>query len=311
MTCSSFPVSRCGAPSISVTSVPLVPPSARSAALRAPRAVAGACAGGRMRASAPTTWTVAFGVPEKWMAFRILAKGNVFPHPRKNECPSAFPQKAMAFRIPGKTDALPHSHKRRWLSASPENGCPYAYLQTANGLPNPPHPRRGRCPHRPAAPAPADLQASGSEKRSRGNATTTPTRPAPSATGRQFQKLQKSIACPKAGQNRRLHRSADSRQRGGPLHRSAPKRFFSSTGRGAFSFWRNQKENGGRTPVGTAPCGSRNPPWPPSGGPHLPGRRITAPTVLPGACPTGPMRASAPTGAPFTPAGRCGPADNL
>ena len=31
LTCSSFPVSRCGAPSISVTSVPLVPPSARSA----------------------------------------------------------------------------------------------------------------------------------------------------------------------------------------------------------------------------------------------------------------------------------------
>ena len=29
--CSSFTVSRCGAPSISVTSVPLVPPSARSA----------------------------------------------------------------------------------------------------------------------------------------------------------------------------------------------------------------------------------------------------------------------------------------
>ena len=25
-----------------------------------------------------------------------------------------------------------------------------------------------------------------------------------------------------------------------------PKRFFSSTGRGAFSFWRFQKENGGR-----------------------------------------------------------------
>ena len=33
--CFSFTVSRCGAPSISVTSVPLVPPSARSASLRA------------------------------------------------------------------------------------------------------------------------------------------------------------------------------------------------------------------------------------------------------------------------------------
>ena len=47
---------------------------------------------------------------------------------------------------------------------------------------------------------------------------------------------------PKARPNRRLHRSS----RGGPLHRSAPGAFFSYTGRGAFSFWRNQKENGGR-----------------------------------------------------------------
>ena len=30
------------------------------------------------------------------------------------------------------------------------------------------------------------------------------------------------------------------------------KALFSSTGRGAFSFWQRQKENGGRTPVGTA-----------------------------------------------------------
>ena len=73
MTGSSFPVSRCGAPRISVTSVPLVPPSARSAcpqgarrirktaepptaaqSLRAAWAVVAACAGGRTRASAPT-----------------------------------------------------------------------------------------------------------------------------------------------------------------------------------------------------------------------------------------------------------------
>ena len=150
----------------------------------------------------------AFHTPTKTMAFSIPAKG---------QYPSTSPEK---------TSGLPHSHKRRWLSASPENGCPSASLQKAHDLPHLPHPRRGRCPHRPAAPAPADLQASGSEKRSRGNATTTPTRPAPSATGRRFQKLQKSIACPKAGQNRRLHRYADSRQRGGPLHRSASKRPF-------------------------------------------------------------------------------------
>ena len=40
LTSSSFPVSRCGAPRISVTSVPLVPPFARSASLRATLAVA-------------------------------------------------------------------------------------------------------------------------------------------------------------------------------------------------------------------------------------------------------------------------------
>ena len=41
-----------------------------------------------------------------------------------------------------------------------------------------------------------------------------------------------------------------------------PKRFFSSTGRGAFSFWRFQKENGGRTPVGTALWREPDPPRP-------------------------------------------------
>ena len=44
LTGSSFPVSRCGAPRISVTSVPLVPPSARSASLRTALAVIEAAA---------------------------------------------------------------------------------------------------------------------------------------------------------------------------------------------------------------------------------------------------------------------------
>ena len=74
----------------------------------------------------------------------------------------------------------------------------------------------------------------------------TPTTSAPSATGRQSGELQKGLACPKARPNRSRHWYADPRTRGGPLHRSAPGAFFSYTGRGAFSFWRNQKENGGR-----------------------------------------------------------------
>ena len=38
-----------------------------------------------------------------------------------------------------------------------------------------------------------------------------------------------------------------------------PKRFFSSTGRGAFSFWRNQKENGGRIPPDKPPAEAESP----------------------------------------------------
>ena len=52
---------------------------------------------------------------------------------------------------------------------------------------------------------------------------------------------QKIIACPKGSPNQSRHRYAGPRQCGGPLHRSASKRFFSSTGRGAFSFWRCQR----------------------------------------------------------------------
>ena len=105
---------------------------------------------------------------------------------------------------------------------------------------------------------------------------TTPTRSAPSATGRQYQESQKSIACLKAGPNRRLHRYVDPRNSAEARRcRSAHKRFFSSTGRGAegelprrgkrspsggFSFWRNQKENGGASPVETAPLREQKPP---------------------------------------------------
>ena len=80
---------------------------------------------------------------------------------------------------------------------------------------------------------------------------------APSATGRQSQKSQKTQARPKASPNQSRHRYADPRRSAEARRcRSAHKRFFSSTGRGAFSFWRNQKENGGRIPRGNGPCGS-------------------------------------------------------
>ena len=102
------------------------------------------------------------------------------------------------------------------------------------------------------------------------NATTTPIRSAPSATGRQLQKSQKTLACPTARQNRRLHRYADPRTRGGPLHRSAPSAFFSSTGRGAFSFWARPKREWGAHPCGNNPLAGARPLWSPSGGLHTP-----------------------------------------
>ena len=53
--------------------------------------------------------------------------------------------------------------------------------------------------------------------------------------------LQKGKACPKAGQNRRLHRYVDLRQRGGPLHRSAPHTFLFRPCTAHFSFGKTER----------------------------------------------------------------------
>ena len=113
--------------------------------------------------------------------------------------------------------------------------------------------------------------ASGSEKRSRDNAITTPTTSAPSATGRQSQKLQKMIACPKAGQNRRLHRSADPRRAEARTRRSASKRSFLLDRARPVFFSTRGKRKWGVHPAGPAPCGSRIPR----------GRRTAAHPMLP------------------------------
>ena len=94
--------------------------------------------------------------------------------------------------------------------------------------------------------------ASGSEKRSRDNAITTPTTSAPSATGRQSQKSQKMIACPKAGQNRRLHRSADPRRAEARTRRSASKRSFLLDRARPVFFSARRKENGDSIRCGIA-----------------------------------------------------------
>ena len=72
----------------------------------------------------------------------------------------------------------------------------------------------------------------------------TPTQDAPSATGRQLEKSQKSIACPKAGPNRRLHRSAAPRRAEGHCT-GARQRFSLWTVHGPFLFWHDKREMGG------------------------------------------------------------------
>ena len=79
--------------------------------------------------------------------------------------------------------------------------------------------------------------------------------------------------------------------RGGPLHRSALSAFFSSTGRGAFSFWARPKREWGAHPCGNSPLREQTPPWPPSGGPYA---SRSAPVGLI-------LRESPPPGAPTPP----------
>ena len=75
---------------------------------------------------------------------------------------------------------------------------------------------------------------------------TTPTRSAPSATGRQLQKSQKSLACPTASSNRRLHRYADprrARRATAPERAQAAFSFGPCTAR--FLFHKMEKKMGG------------------------------------------------------------------
>ena len=73
------------------------------------------------------------------------------------------------------------------------------------------------------------------------------------------------IACPKARQNRRLHRYADpAAARRATAPERAPAAFFSSTGRGAFSFWARPKREWGAHPpdvdIAAFPGGDGRPP---------------------------------------------------
>ncbi len=150
--------------------------------------------------------------------------------------------------------------------------------------------RRSRCSSSPLL-KPSSTTGQRQRKEKQLNATTTPTPSAPSATGQQLEKSQKSIACPKASPNRRLHRSADPRRAEGRCT-GARQALFSLDRARPVSLLARQKRNGGCIPAGQAPCGSRNPSWPPSGGPNLPRKRFCAAEKVSPAC-------------------RCAPADNL
>ena len=83
--------------------------------------------------------------------------------------------------------------------------------------------------------------------------------------------LQKGKACPKAGQNRRLHRSADPRRAEARTRRSASKRSFLLDRAQPVFFSTRGKRKWGVHPAGPAPCGSRIPR----------GRRTAAHPMLP------------------------------
>ena len=89
--------------------------------------------------------------------------------------------------------------------------------------------------------------------------------------------LQKGKACPKAGQNRRLHRSADPRRAEARTRRSASKRsFLLDRARPVFFSTRGKRKWGASR--WTSPLREQNPPWPPDGGPsHVTPARRSAP----------------------------------
>ena len=87
-----------------------------------------------------------------------------------------------------------------------------------------------------------------------------------SATGQQLGESQKGLACPKAGPNRRRHRSA------APLARraTAPERvkalFLFHRAR-RILFLAQPKREWGAHPYGNSPLREQDPPWPPDSGP--------------------------------------------
>ena len=88
----------------------------------------------------------------------------------------------------------------------------------------------------------------------------TPLTTAPSGTGRQLQIRRRPKRARRPGKIGACTDTPTPVARGGPLHRSAPSAFFSSTGRGAFSFWaRPKREWGAHPPWKRPPAGAEIP----------------------------------------------------
>ena len=169
----------------------------------------------------------------------------------------------------------------------------------------------GGCPHLPVAPVPArDGQRQRKEKQRQCDNHPDDLRTIRHGTA--VTNLQKGKACPKAGQNRRLHRSADPRRAEARTRRSASKRSFLLDRARPVFFSTRWKRKWGVHPGWASPLAGARPSWPPSGGLHFPGRLITAPTHSRGSLTSGPPGSSAPTGAGngFNPARRSAPADS-
>ena len=95
------------------------------------------------------------------------------------------------------------------------------------------------------------------------NATTTPTTSTSSAAGQQSGESQKTIACPKARQNRRLHRYADLRRaRRATVPERAKRLFLFHRARRILFLGETKKRMGGASPIGMPIKERRGAVWP-------------------------------------------------
>ena len=147
--------------------------------------------------------------------------------------------------------AVPCGSQRRKRAALGETSSPGRYRDTP--CPSP------RCRSRSREEAGSAWRSGRRRKRSWSNASLHPDAVGTIRHGTAVTTSQKMIACPKAGQNRRLHRSADPRRAEARTRRSAPSGLFFWTVHGPFSFPQEGKENGGCIPLDQPPAGAEVP----------------------------------------------------